>query len=97
MNITTQQLIERIEYGVAQLKSGQFNITQQYKVLDTISALTREHAKDLIEKESVRISEVHSTKFKAKSKTMPEVVLTSHLLEIPEFRRHTVRHVKEKI
>lgn len=51
MNITTQQLIERIEHGVVLLKNGQLDAIQQQKVLVTISALTREHAKQLNEQE----------------------------------------------
>lgn len=51
MNITTQQLIERIEHGVGLLKNGQLDAIQQQKVLVTISALTREHAKQLNEQE----------------------------------------------
>lgn len=52
MNINTDQLIERIEHGVALLKSGQLDIAQQQKVLVTVSALAREHAKQLGEKEA---------------------------------------------
>lgn len=51
MNISTNQLIERIAHGVALLKSGQLDIFQQQKVLVTISALAREHAKQLKEQE----------------------------------------------
>ena len=51
MNISTDQLIARIEFGVELLKSGQLNNTQQRKVLVTISALTREHAKQLNKQE----------------------------------------------
>ena len=45
--IDTNQLIERIEHGLALLKSGQLDMAQQKKVLVTVSALTREHAKQL--------------------------------------------------
>lgn len=51
MNISTNQLIARIEHGMALLKSGQLDLAQQQKVLVTISALTREHAKQLNEQE----------------------------------------------
>lgn len=51
MNITTQQLIERIEFGLALLKNGLLGAAEQQKVLVTISALTREHAKQLNEQE----------------------------------------------
>lgn len=52
MNINTDQLIARIEYGVQLLKNSPLDIAQQQKVLVTISALTREHAKQLGEKEA---------------------------------------------
>jgi hypothetical protein len=51
MNMSTTQLVQRIEHGVSLLKSGELGLIQQQKVLVTISALAREHAKQLGEKE----------------------------------------------
>lgn len=51
MNMSTTQLIQRIEHGVGLLKSGELDSIEQQKVLVTISALAREHAKQLGEKE----------------------------------------------
>jgi len=53
MNISTNQLVERIEHGLAMLKRGELDTAQRQAVLITISALTREHAKSLREKEPV--------------------------------------------
>lgn len=52
MNISTNQLIERIEFGLALLKNGLLGAAEQQKVLVTVSALAREHAKQLGEKEA---------------------------------------------
>lgn len=51
MNINTDQLIQRLEHGIALLKESQSDFSQQQKVLVTISALAREYAKQLNEKE----------------------------------------------
>jgi hypothetical protein len=51
MNINTDQLIQRIEHGIALLKQEDLSDEQRRKTLVTISALTREHAKQLGEKE----------------------------------------------
>jgi len=50
MNINTDQLIQRIEYGITLLKQQDLSNEQRRKTLVTISALTREHAKQLGEK-----------------------------------------------
>jgi hypothetical protein len=51
MNINTDQLIQRLEHGIALLKESQSDFSRQQKVLITISALAREYAKQLNEKE----------------------------------------------